>query len=224
MAGMYEPDHPDPPALPEEESDTAIVGYRAWNVVEHSHERKGRVFPFTVQCVCGSAMRPRHATMAFVCGLCGKSYSADMVQKVTGVHIEDYFGEPDTSIPEGWLLASPTQGTKWTSPILRADGEPCSYDPHDYRWTDREDHCHGIYAHDSPEWSDFYSSGSVRAMGRVELTGKIVVHEKGYRAEAARITRLVLNPCALDKEGVAGGLADRYACDVSFDPTHLTQE
>lgn len=183
---------PDPPELPVEESDKALVGFRAWGVYEKAGD---------------------------------------------------------------YVLKSPMQGTQWDGPILRADGKPCPYDPHDNRWTGRDDHCHGIYAHDAPEWGDldktamwsmtasinftYTFNGShlvaerdpepkwertdVRAMGRVELTGRVVVHEDGYRAEAARIAHLILTPHGLYHDGMREALEAKYHCDVSFDPTTLEE-
>lgn len=187
---------PDPPDIPVEESTEPRIGYRSWDVYE-----------------------------------CEGDYR----------------------------LQSPIRGTEWTGPILRADGKPCTYDPHDPRWQGRDDHCHGIYAHDEPEWSDFdyspmqaaiasnwmmtfkynnhgagivqggpetepqWEPTKIKAMGRVELTGRVVVHEDGYRAEAARIAHLVLSPRGLQHDGMTDILAEKYQCDVSFDPTTLEE-
>lgn len=109
----------------------------------------------------------------------------------------------------GWCLVSPSQGTTWPGPILRADAKPCAYDPHDRRWRDRGDHCHGIYAHDVPCWSDWKPG---RAMGAVEATGRVVIHEKGWRAERVRIVELVLHPSV--GEAAIEGLEQRYECPV----------
>ena len=59
------------------------------------------------------------------------------------------------------------------------------------------------------------------AMGRVEATGTVVVHETGFRAEAMRIVKLVLSPHLLKHPNIVEQISRRYACDVSFDPATL---
>lgn len=162
FADLPKPEKPAP--LPVRESETPLIGYRAWDVIKD----------------------------------------------------EDRF----------WLK-SPYQSTIWDGPILRAEKPPCAYDPHGY-WKD-ENHSHGIYAHNEPVWEDMHTYDWMRgpmfsgtAMGRVELTGRVIVHETGFRAEAARITKLVLSP-SLMKLKPEEQLAARYACDVSYDPRTLEE-
>jgi len=117
-------------------------------------------------------------------------------------------------------MTSVTANVQWDGPILRADGEPSSYSPHDWRWAGRSDLCYGIYAWLEPAWED-YSWAGLDVWGRVEATGKCVIHETGLRAEAVRIEALVVNQKYMKYHGIVEQLSDKYQCEVSFDPRHL---
>lgn len=179
---------PDPPELPVEKSATPIVGYRSWVV---SRERPAS---------------PWRMSGALVIGTAGQPFP-----------VWDPEPEPEEKDSGPYRLWSPIQYTEWTGPILRADGKPCPYNPHDPTWRGREDHCHGIYAHDAPEWRDYHSG---RAIGRLEATGTVVVHERGFRAEAVRITQLVLAPDMIGTEAKED-LERIYGCDVTYNPEEL---
>lgn len=64
------------------------------------------------------------------------------------------------------------------------------------------------------------------AEGEVELIGKVVVHEKGYRAEAARVVSLFLRDVPTDayRNGVLAKMEARYQCPVAIasDPDWAT--
>lgn len=180
---------PDPPELPVERSETPIIGYRSWDV---SRREPGGWDGWRGQWVTIDLSGNRQV-------------------------IGESEPEPKPE-PEGpYRLWSPVQGTEWTGPILRADGKPCPYDPHAYEWQRREDHCHGIYAHDEPTWGDYHQG---RAIGRLEATGTVVIHEHGFRAEAVRITQLVLAPNLIGTEAKRD-IERIYGCDVTHNPEEL---
>jgi hypothetical protein len=166
------------PVLPVRQSETPIIGYRAWSVVE----KDGR-----------------------------------------------------------FMLQSPVVYQDWEGPMLRASDKPSPYDPHAFPVPGT---VHGLYAHNEPDWSDFvprsdgmwvtvswsgnqpnaatlHTGGDGVAMGRVEATGTVVVHETGFRAEIMRITKLVLSPHLMKHPGIVEQMSRTYACDVSFDPATL---
>lgn len=79
---------------------------------------------------------------------------------------------------EGWYLVSVSFTTPWEGPIHHADEAPSEVNSrgiHTHLLThrDMEEHC---------------------VQGEVSLWGTVTVHEKGYRAEHARINRLVVSP------------------------------
>ena len=122
---------------------------------------------------------------------------------------------------DGWRLVSPRQGTVWDGPILRADSPPDDVSP----WSQgtayagfygtRVEGNHGIYA-----WTlirgplDRYES-TMRAEGVVELMGKVVRHEKGYRAEMCRIKSLQVFGLDHHTQDAVQDLRATYACDVT---------
>jgi hypothetical protein len=123
---------------------------------------------------------------------------------------------------KAWLT-SPAMDTAWHDPILRADAEPAPYNPHDWRWRDRDDHAHGIYAHSGKHGLGGVHPGA--AAGEVEGFGTVVVHERGFRAEAVRIRKLVVSHEHRGTD-VPELLAERYQCPVTFDDevTHIGEE
>lgn len=90
----------------------------------------------------------------------------------------------------------------------------------------------GIYAvsHEKPEnaWGATANVGNVGNLyadictGTVKLWGRIVLHEKGWRAQYAYPHRLTLQPCEANLEHaplMALELADRYGVKVNVGPT-----
>lgn len=139
------------------------------------------------------------------------------------MYITHYFPEPEEPEPpteQDFFLHSVTAGVRWDGPILRANAPPADYGPHHGGSGE-----HGIYAYlltEGPRraledrgMTAAYSLGRGQswAEGEVELFGKVVAHERGYRAEACRITRLyVHNP----EPDMLARLEDRYACTVEI--------
>lgn len=98
------------------------------------------------------------------------------------------------------VLTSPTYRTQWEGPLLKADARP--------DWVPVG---HGIYA-----WSDIGSRSRPlynEVIGEVELFGKVIEHEKGYRGENVRITKLYVDRHQTD-ERIIKALEERYQCDV----------
>ena len=126
-----------------------------------------------------------------------------------------------TQTDDGWRLVSPQQGTVWDGPILRADNPPDDVSP----WSQvsafagfygtRIEGNHGIYA-----WTlirgplDRYEN-AMRAEGVVELVGKVVRHEKGYRAEMCRIKSLQVFGLDHHTQDAVQDLRATYACEVA---------
>jgi hypothetical protein len=117
------------------------------------------------------------------------------------------------------LLASVVRQNKWPGPVFRADGKPSPWDP----WVNYKDQpekkVFGIYAFDSPAPA-VECEGDV--FGEVALSGTVVVHEEGFRAEVATIQRLVLHPSIrYEHENAKELLAERYQCPVSYNVEDL---
>jgi hypothetical protein len=117
------------------------------------------------------------------------------------------------------VLKSVAVDTEWAGPALAADSKPLDH-AHE-AWAARTGH--GIYAYKTAH--DFFEGhGSTSLVwGQVLLYGKVVVHERGCRAERAMIRNLVLSPRAWVKWGdaLASKLAQRYGCDVFTDYREL---
>lgn len=129
----------------------------------------------------------------------------------------------------------------WEGPILRANEKPKDHT----KLGDKTDTGHGIYAwpvtHRITEEVGFtfsmMRSAFTRQMmgmaaeeepqppgkveGEVELIGRVVRHEHGYRAEAARVVRLFVKQLrpVYDRDVVLAALGQRYQCDVAWIPT-----
>lgn len=109
--------------------------------------------------------------------------------------------------------------TEWDGPILRSDQKPKP----NVRVGDSSDDGHGIYAwhigvptlvHNTAKEQGFL--GAVN--GTVELKGRIIRHENGYRAETVRIRNLYLVELdgRIDRDEVIAALEERYQCDVTW--------
>lgn len=92
---------------------------------------------------------------------------------------------------DGPVLVSTYKGTRWTGPVLHAHEPPPFNKPED-----GVAYGPGIYA--MKEWSDL----TYPFIGTVELWGRVVEHEKGYRAEHALVTGLYAMPVATYEEHV----------------------
>jgi hypothetical protein len=149
----------------------------------------------------------------------------------------------------GPALMSVTAKTVWDGPILRAEGPPGDVPPYyvqdvkGHYHLQNEGAIHGIYAYPDP--SRLIDDNYV-VLGEIEAFGKVVIHEKGIRAECARIRRLlVLRPNVRDRhrwgwvtftffgeeqppkeippsDEVIKKLAERYQCDVRWWGTPFT--
>lgn len=91
----------------------------------------------------------------------------------------------------GPALQSVTANVVWDGPILRSGGKPSDHIP----WNagvmmigPASDPAYGIYAYREA----FQVMGTGTIWGEIEVFGKVVVHERGLRAECARIRRLVI--------------------------------
>jgi hypothetical protein len=107
------------------------------------------------------------------------------------------------------VLASVTMGTRWEGPVLRADGPPDDHNPHAHGGT------HGIYSYRTARQALNYGSG-VQVVGRIVLSGRVVRHTEGFRAEVATMDRLYVPPRAY-RRGRIKALRDRYQCPVYTD-------
>lgn len=106
-------------------------------------------------------------------------------------------------------LVSLVTGTEWEGPVLRADERP--------GWELRG---HGIYAFDRASAGAAVGGAPLDnwVLGEVQGMGRCVVHERGWRAGVARITRLFVDP-ALDLR-LRRKLRARYRCEVQpFEPS-----
>lgn len=106
----------------------------------------------------------------------------------------------------------------WEGPILRADSAPKDY----VRVGDKTDNCHGIYAWLPGMPIDEGLATLYNSIGRVEGTvqflGRVVRHDRGYRAERVRIDSLCIVQLKphYDRKEVMKALEDRYQCEVRF--------
>lgn len=113
-------------------------------------------------------------------------------------------------------IRSVTAGDIWEGPILRADDEP-----RDVVWGsgaftgEASNRDLGIFAYTLVEGAyRTVTEHSWPVTGLVELFGKVVVHDRGYRAEACRIRELWIEP---DAASHREALAARYQCEVHVD-------
>lgn len=96
-------------------------------------------------------------------------------------HVLIRYDEDQKQTDRTLLLKSVTYPVSWEGPVLRADTPP------------KRDNHHGIHAVKFPQFflDPFYvGMGWQHAFGEVELYGKIVEHEMGYRAQTAIIRSL----------------------------------
>ena len=106
---------------------------------------------------------------------------------------------------DGPLLVSLTRDTKWSGPVQHADKRPT------------QDNACGIYTyHSAYQTCAHRNEARVTAYGELELSGRVLVHQLGCRAERATVRRLIVVPnpgyrARLDE------LADRYQCEVAED-------
>lgn len=117
-------------------------------------------------------------------------------------------------------LHSVTADQEWDGPVLRADAPPANGKP-DPGFTGQG---HGIYALREPaaaQPKQAMLSGLLVA-GKIELRGKVVVHEQGYRAERARILELRLpkptQRFTIWSPELIHELGERYQCEVKEGP------
>jgi hypothetical protein len=138
------------------------------------------------------------------------------------------------------LLKSLNQEAIWEGPILRADSKPSDRQPE----VQGGFKGHGIYAWplcfvEELDYSQLMPLAAIwnsalfgpkaagplslgRVEGEVELFGRVVRHQCGFRAEAARMVRLSIKRLSgeLDRHVVMASLAARYACDVTWMPAY----
>lgn len=127
-------------------------------------------------------------------------------------------------------LRSVTMDDLWEGPILRADAKPdermattwriypspAGQTPHFGIFAYRL--CAGaLRCRDDRNQLHFHGHGGPYVEGEVDLLGRVVVHEAGYRAEMARVVRLyVANaPTEWYRDGLLAALEARYQCPVS---------
>lgn len=135
-------------------------------------------------------------------------------------------------------LRSVTAYVEWEGPILRAGGKPAERLWLHHGAVPAMQGDYGIFAYNAPDRQELLLSA---VMGEVELFGRVVRHELGYRAEAARIRKLYLTrewvsfggswimsamlhgrdihaPCELPASFFIEPLASLYQCDVALHP------
>lgn len=120
---------------------------------------------------------------------------------------------------EGDVLKSVSHPTKWEGPTLRADKKPTKSNPH------------GIYCLAKRDKIGAWKPEQFRrAFGKIELSGRVVKGEQGYRAEQATVLALYVKRRDLvrfDADGsrhntfgawpdaeLLRSLGERYQCDV----------
>jgi DNA-binding CsgD family transcriptional regulator len=128
------------------------------------------------------------------------------------------------------LTCSGRQDCPWARAGIEWVTASCMLEDNPWHVTPSEDCSCGIYA--VPTVSDLfaqgapgeYGDGTGYVMGRVELAGRIVEHEFGYRAERARIAELVpLEGCTRDVMRLANRLEVPVAPIVSPPPVSPLQ-
>jgi hypothetical protein len=100
---------------------------------------------------------------------------------------DDEFWSPEPAVGwRGWRwLGSRLRGMRswWPSDVLVAE---CSF----CRQVPGIDHTCGIYAVKPGYFNGYLAGGHIGVTGVVKLSGLVIEHERGYRAEVARITEL----------------------------------
>ena len=137
----------------------------------------------------------------------------------------------------GYALRSLNVRKIWDGPVLRADGPPTKWEdnawlesleipgnPYDgYKEVPERKYHFGIFAFDSPLRA--LIEGAARALehvsgpgacGQISLMGRVIEHERGYRAEYARVENLTVIYARPEdqSEQLEKDLAERYHCDV----------
>ncbi len=114
-------------------------------------------------------------------------------------------------------LASMTVKSAWEGPVLHSPTPPNNAQPVDRTGDNGVRGSHGIYGlKHSKQLLEQVSYADV--WGEVLLYGKVVVHEKGYRAEHAMIQRLLVFPqVVLKYDDIETQLTKRYGCEVTTD-------
>lgn len=122
-------------------------------------------------------------------------------------------------------LCSLTAEYVWEGPVCRNEHPPAEQSPD---WADQDSPSdHGIYASatlvEILYSFSFISTAVAYVAGSVALSGTVIVHDRGYRAQCATIQGLLLPPGIAFQLNAAGRqrLADRYQCDVTTDPRDL---
>jgi len=108
----------------------------------------------------------------------------------------------------------------WDGPICRSNGKPTSLKP-DYKSGEEGvdgNPVHGVYAFRKWESAEHYA-----VVGRVELSGRVIVHSEGFRAEIATVNLLLLNSpmykvinsdVSKSDDEIKAALEREYQCDV----------
>lgn len=111
--------------------------------------------------------------------------------------------------PDGPLLVSLGRECVWPGPVMRADVVPAP------------GNTNGIYAYHSPQQTSAHrrTDGAPGAdvYGELELSGTVLVHALGCRAQRATVRRLVVVPRGGYRARLEE-LGDRYQCEVVEDP------
>ena len=105
----------------------------------------------------------------------------------------------------------------WEGPVIRAHVRP--YDPADWDEKKLTDPWRGgIYALDSVERAcQVAEEYDADAIGEVDLWGRVVRFEMGYRAELCMIRRICVRS---EFTAIARSLSRQYECDVVVVPVH----
>lgn len=123
----------------------------------------------------------------------------------------------------GPRLLSVTVNREWESPVMRT--KPGTVPRSDLeRGAKGGQHDHGVYSYKTPElcvshmYFDGLWGGHYPVIGRLDLSGVVVEHEKGYRAETATIRELwilvdPLHDALGEGDRQAKELATFYKCD-----------
>ena len=145
---------------------------------------------------------------------------------------ETFYGWRCWRITKGMFLQSVTSETTWTEPVLRANGRPYVRELGEYGRMEREDVDYGIYCYKTPKLlyehlgvaitSDGAGGtyGRFPGIGCIELSGHVVEHTKGYRAETATFVKIWIvmhDPMEkFFKQSAVREMEERYQCDVDL--------
>ena len=119
--------------------------------------------------------------------------------------------------PRDFRLQSLVVSDIWHSPVFRAEGKPSVLRPPTSTVNMREGEVHGIYAYNDidfalRELSVWTKRDNLIVIGKLELTGTVIVHTLGFRAEVATLVKLLMSE--YHGSEVIRNMENTYQCEV----------